>query len=347
MFNKRKILSVFVAASVLSIPASAGVKKGDKSADGAGEITGTASVAGTANVLWREPADIRSRNLYYGSGGKEHEPHSTFTFDKEDLDGSNVKFVVRDENGMKWKAKLGTEAKPETVAARLVWAAGYFTNEDYFVPEMKVQEMPAHLHRRGAGKYIEADGSMRNVRLKRTPDGEKKIGIWRWRNDPFAGTREYNGLRVLMALINNWDLKDINNAMYEEKNSAGERIYMVSDLGASFGSWGLGMHHQESKGNLDRVQAPQVHEEDRAGVRGVRNASPACIHRVLRSAGIREARASGMDRPTHPAPGCQMDGAIAGSTFSRSDSRCFPRRADIHPTKWKDFVRLCNPGSPN
>ena len=251
MYNKQKILGLFIGALILAVPAPADLKKRDKAANRAGEITGMELV----NVLWREPADIRSRNLYYGPGGEEHQPHSTFTFEKEDMDGSNPKFVVRDENGVKWKVKLGQEAKPETVASRLVWAVGYFTNEDYFLPELRVKEMPAHLRRRSAAKFIEADGSMRNVRLKRYLEGEKKIGSWKWRGDPFAGTREYNGLRVMMAVINNWDLKDENNSVYEEKRSRGEegneRVYMVSDLGASFGSWGLERTQAESKGNLD------------------------------------------------------------------------------------------------
>ena len=97
-------------------------------------------------VLWRDPVDIASRNLLYGPGGKSHEPQGTFTFDKEDMQGSNPKFDVVDQDGVKWKVKLGDEARPETVASRLIWAVGYFANEDYFVPVLKVQKMP---HRTG------------------------------------------------------------------------------------------------------------------------------------------------------------------------------------------------------
>ena len=46
------------------------------------------------------------------------------------------------------------------------------------------------------------------ARLKRDPDDLKKLGIWQWKNNPLQGTREFNGLRTLMAVINNWDLKD-------------------------------------------------------------------------------------------------------------------------------------------
>jgi hypothetical protein len=204
-----------------------------------GEIT-----AGPA-VLWKNPTDIKSRNLFYGAGGKEDRPPAKFTFEKEDPDGTNPKFVVRDKDGVKWKIKLGQEARPETAAARLTWAAGYYTNEDYFLPVLHVEGLPPHLHR--GQNMVGSDGSMHNARLKRYVKDEKKIGTWKWRDDPFSGTRELNGLRVMMALMNNWDLKDENNAVYKE---GAERVYMVSDLGASFGSTGLGWTQKQSKGNL-------------------------------------------------------------------------------------------------
>jgi hypothetical protein len=51
-----------------------------------------------------------------------------------------------------------------------------------------------------------------------------------------------------MALLNNWDVKDVNNAIYKKGN---ERIYMVSDLGASFGSPGRNFPASKSKNNLE------------------------------------------------------------------------------------------------
>jgi hypothetical protein len=212
----------------------------------------TAAGPGTATpVLWREPGDIASRNLFYGPGGMEHAPHPPFTFEKEDPKGSNPKFDVRDQDGVKWKVKLGTEAKPETVATRLVWSIGYFTNEDYLVPDFRAEGMPAHLKR--GDKFVEPDGSLKNVRLKREPKDEKKLGTWEWRKNPFTDTRELNGLRVMMAVINNWDLKDDNNAIYREKGSdtqAPETVYMVSDLGSSFGTTNF-VANDKAKGNLD------------------------------------------------------------------------------------------------
>ena len=186
-------------------------------------------------VLWRNPVDIASRNLYYGSGGKAHEPHGTYTFEKEDMAGSNPKFDVIDQDGVKWRVKMGAEARPEVVASRLVWAVGYFANEDYFVPELHVQNMQ-RLHR--GEDLVSREGTVRNVRLKRHLKDEKKIGIWRWAENPFTGSREWYGLRVLMAVINNWDLKDPNNSVYQNRQIPEQR-YTVSDIGASFGTTGL------------------------------------------------------------------------------------------------------------
>lgn len=203
-------------------------------------------------VLWREPKDIDHRDLFHGPGGEEHQPAGIFTFVKEDLDGSKPKYDVRDDTGMKWKIKLGAEARPETVASRLVWAVGYCADEDYFLREVVVKGMPLHLHR---GQHlVGANGTVRDVRLKREQDDRKKIGNWQWRDNPFTGTRELNGLRVLMAVINNWDLKDVNNAILEPKRHdptvADELVYEVSDLGGSFGSAGL-ERTDHSIGNLE------------------------------------------------------------------------------------------------
>jgi len=205
-------------------------------------------------VLWHDPGNMADRSLYYGPGGKKHEPHGKFTFDKEDMNGTTPKFTVIDEDGVKWKVKLGSEARPETVATRLVWAMGYSADEDYFVPDLHVAGA-IHLHR--GENMMTRDGTFQNVRLKRERKDKEKMGTWQWHDNPFNGTRELLGLRVLMAVINNWDLKDENNAVYLEKGDADsgfKRVYLISDLGASFGANGLDVEHNDEKGKLEVYQ---------------------------------------------------------------------------------------------
>ena len=184
-------------------------------------------------AVWRDRGNIASLNLVDGPGGKEHQPAGKFTFVKEDKKGTSPKFEIVDEQGVRWKAKLGEETKSETAATRLVWAAGYFTDEDYYLPELRVEKMPKLDRGR---QYVSEDGVVRGVRLERRLKGQKKNGNWSWFKNPFVGTKELNGLRIMMALVNNWDLKENNNAIYLEKGEASR--FVVSDLGATFGRTG-------------------------------------------------------------------------------------------------------------
>ncbi len=166
-------------------------------------------------VLWRDPGNISALNLFYGAGGREDapDPRGTFTFDKEDMEGTSPKFDVKDPN-----------------------------DEDYYLPELRVEGLPKL--RRGR-KFVTEGGIVHGARLKRKTHGIKKIGYWDWFQNPFVGSKELNGLRVMMVLMNNWDLKEINNAIYVVD---GEQRYVVSDLGASFGKSGNSM--TRSKGDL-------------------------------------------------------------------------------------------------
>jgi hypothetical protein len=195
-------------------------------------------------ALWRDPGNIESLNLLYGPGGKEHQPSGRFTFVKEDKQGTAPKFEIVDSRGVHWKVKLGEETKSETAATRLVWAAGYFTDEDYYLPEIRVSKMPK-LSR--GHQFVSAGGVVHGVRLEHIVKGQKKKGNWSWFKNPFVGTKEMDGLRIMMALVNNWDLKEVNNAIYDRKGEG--RRYVVSDLGATFGETGNPL--TRSKSNLD------------------------------------------------------------------------------------------------
>lgn len=199
-----------------------------------------------APAIWHDSGDIKSKDLLNGPGGEKDRPHLPLKFLKEDRGGQNSKFDVEDANGTKWKAKLGIEAQPEVVATRLLWAIGYFTNENYFIPNLEVKDLPAHLHR-GQGHVI-SPGHLDGARLQRHRGNEKKEANWNWRHNPFVNTREFNALRVMMALLSNWDLKDENNAIFTDKE--GQQQYLVTDVGTAFGASGKHWTEAASKNNL-------------------------------------------------------------------------------------------------
>lgn len=176
-------------------------------------------------VLWREPRDIALRDLFLGPGGARMRPDlRKLTFIKDEEGGYSTKFRVRDASGRVWVAKVGKEAQSETAAVRLLWALGYMTEINYLVPRVTIP-----------GK-----GTFENVRFEARPDGVEREGDWKWDENPFKGTRAFQGLKVLMVLINNWDIKDENNVILAPANSRGrgELRYAISDLGATFGKTG-------------------------------------------------------------------------------------------------------------
>src|SRR5688572_14119539 len=173
-------------------------------------------------ILWNAPSDIRSRNLFLGPGGSRMKPDlRRIKFIKEEKGGYSKKFRISDAAGQEWVAKVGKEAQAETAAVRLVWAAGYETEVNYLVPRLTIP-----------GK-----GTFENVRLEARPVSEKRVDEWKWKENPFLGTREFQGLKVLMLLLSNWDIKDSNNEIISVKGTNRLR-YVISDLGATLGKTG-------------------------------------------------------------------------------------------------------------
>jgi hypothetical protein len=187
-------------------------------------------------VLWREPSDIESRDLFNGPGGESMKPDlSRVTFIRDQAGGGySTNYRVRDGSGKIWVAKLRAEAQPETAAVRLAWALGYMTEINYLIPCVRIEGAPA-----SNLKKCEGNG-FANVKFEARPAKVRRLETWRWASNPFSGTKEFQGMIVLMSLINNWDLKDDNNKIIFVPNGASgpELQYILSDLGATFGKTG-------------------------------------------------------------------------------------------------------------
>jgi hypothetical protein len=223
-----------------------------------------AALSNAPAVLWQQPSDIASRDLFLGPGGEAMKPDlSNVTFEKEDAGGYSVKYQVRDGAGRKWVVKVGNEARPETAAVRLLWAVGYATEINYLAPCVHIKGAPKP---RKNVERCEGDG-FADVRFEARPDNVKRADIWEWKNNPFAGTKELNGLAVLMALLNNWDLKNDNNKILLVRGEDGttEQRYIISDLGATFGKTGGAISHSRNEPEkyvktkfVDRVRGDRV-----------------------------------------------------------------------------------------
>lgn len=175
------------------------------------------------SVMWEE-VDISQRDLFYGPGGEEMLPDlSRIKYIEEKKQGHNKKYLIEDGSGRQWVAKLGREAKPETAAVRLMWGIGYKTEINYLVPEITIP-----------GK-----GTFKNVRLEARPQNTDRLDEWKWKDNPFIGKNEFQGLKIMMVFLKNWDIVDVQNKVLEVDGPGGKEYhYIISDLGATFGRLG-------------------------------------------------------------------------------------------------------------
>lgn len=222
-----------------------------------GCVAGTARVkpppaAGASEpvpVIWTDPGQIETLDLRQGPTSSDRAPAPPFKFVEEDKGGTSPKFWVTDARNMRWQVKLGVEAQPETVATRLVWAMGYFVEEAYYLEQALVTRLPRLSRGR---EHTKPDGTVLGARFEPRHVGVDRTVNWDWAANPFVGTRELNGLKVLMVLLNNFDPLTRNNGILLARNpqtGQPEARYLVSDLGATLGGLdGLGGHR--SKNNL-------------------------------------------------------------------------------------------------
>lgn len=167
-------------------------------------------------LMW-EQVDIGGRDLYWGPGGQQMQPDlKTSQFLGRQDGGNNLKYRLKDAAGREWVVKIADESQPETAATRLLWAIGYKTEINYLVPKLAIQTV----------------GNYKNVRFEARPDSIKRLDKWIWTDNPFVGTNEFEGLKIMMAMFNNWDIKDENTAILKEGEA---HYYIISDLGATFG----------------------------------------------------------------------------------------------------------------
>jgi hypothetical protein len=185
-------------------------------------------------ILWEEPSDLESRDLISGIGGGFNSPTPDNDFRFVNVPGSHEK-VVDDDAGRSWfVVSKKDQARAETAASRLLWAIGYNVDQNYTL---------AHVHIIGSG-----GADFEFVRFKRRSADDTFIDNWSWQSNPFVGTREFDGLRAMMAVLTNWDLKEKNNRVVQPNNAPEKNIFYVSDLDATLGKSAI-LSVNRSRGN--------------------------------------------------------------------------------------------------
>ena len=213
--------SLAIAIAAVSLTACAGVKV----------PKARTSPAPPAASMWVEPADLEKRDLFYGPWGAEHapDPNGVYTLVERKHTGVNLGMTVKDDKGREWSVKqpypggLDSEAPVEVALSRLLSAVGYHQPPVYYLPAYTLKD--------DFGKKVEVGG---RFRLK--DDAMKETGYWKWDDNPFVGTKPYQGLIVLHMMFNSTDLKNSNNSLYEYRDGdLVKQLYLTRDLGAALG----------------------------------------------------------------------------------------------------------------
>jgi hypothetical protein len=197
--------------------------------------------------LWEDRGPINQLDLRHGPGGADGVPAPPFAFVDEHAAGSQPCVSVRDARGRKWRVKWGQEVRCEAFAVRLVWGCGYFAEVTHLVPSGSIVGA-ANLSR--ARQCLDEAGQFVDARFEREEEHVRTLfeeHSWAWNDNPFVGTRELAGLKIVVMLLSNWDSKDrrdvargSNTAIFEYRLSRWRREahYLISDWGGSLGRWG-------------------------------------------------------------------------------------------------------------
>jgi hypothetical protein len=208
---------------------------------------GPRPLAGGRHVLWRDPGSVEQLDLRNGPGGPDGSPVPPFEFLEEHRVGSQPCVSVVDANSRRWRVKWGPEVHSENIAVRVAWAAGYFAEVTYFIRSGRI-EGARELQR--TRECINEDGTFADARFELDDPAVKKMfeeHSWAWDDNPFVGTAQLNGLKIIVMLLSNWDTKDrrdvargSNTAIFEHRIGRWRREerYLITDWGGSMGRWG-------------------------------------------------------------------------------------------------------------
>lgn len=184
--------------------------------------------------LWQRPDNLEARDLFNGPWPirRAPDPDATYTLVELKHHGVNPKMTVRDPQNRKWSVKQSStdgrqsEGPIEVTLSRILSALGYHQPPVYFLPSFLLAD--------AGGTHVERGG-----RFRLHEKSLKDIGEWSWQQNPFVGTKPYQGLLVILMMFNSSDLKNSNNTSYEHRTDDGvEHWYVVRDLGTALGETG-------------------------------------------------------------------------------------------------------------
>ena len=157
--------------------------------------------------------------------------------------------TVVDSKGREWSVKqpypggMDDESTVEVAVSRLLSAVGYHQPPVYHLPSFTLKD--------DWGTHIEPGGRFR-LKVEQLAD----VGLWRWDENPFIGSKPYQGLLVMLMMFNNTDLKNSNNSLYERR--VGGKVEALRGARRRRGP-GRFQSHRAAQSQPRRLRADAVH----------------------------------------------------------------------------------------
>src|SRR5207302_3633353 len=175
--------------------------------------------------LWQS-SNVAAADAFNGPWGVERapDPNATYTFVTAKTHGVSPGMSVRDPNAVEWSVKEGEEGPVEVTVSRILSSVGYHQPPVYFLRTFTLHDDKG-THVVGGGRFRPHDKAL------------KDRGEWSWQQNPFVGAKPYQGLLVILIMLDSSDLKNSNNTLYELKapREGAARWYVVRDVGTSLG----------------------------------------------------------------------------------------------------------------
>lgn len=167
-----------------------------------------------------------------------------FRFQEEEEGGTTPKVLVRDASKRLWSVKWGDEVKAEPFATRLLWAVGYLVEPSYYVAHGIITDVGALTR---AGSKIDHQGNFSAARFELRDPNYRPVPNENWAVQDMPVSPQIAGLKIMMMLVSNWDLKDARSGRPDSNTSVMKRElpdgtvrkeYVINDWGGTMGRWG-------------------------------------------------------------------------------------------------------------
>ncbi|HUB80487.1 MAG TPA: hypothetical protein VMB03_16900 [Bryobacteraceae bacterium] len=197
-------------------------------------------------VLWQKPPAASDQDWTCTFAGCDKAPVPPFRFIKADKGGTTAKVTIKDGKGRTYSVKFGGKVITECFGSRFLPAAGYTVEPSYLVGPGKIEGIP-RLHL--VTDFVKRDGRFERARFQLRDSRELTFlpnHAWSLADNPFRGSSQLAGLRVVLMLLSNWDIKDArdgqmasNTGVFRSPDpSRPELLYSFFDWGSTLGRWG-------------------------------------------------------------------------------------------------------------